>query len=320
MCFLSMQCLPRVIIWRRKAAVVTTVLCCGDLTILLASHSPNSPRSNKSEQCFLLKVLILISHNLWENLSAMSPLRSGKFHHGKVVWWSEYRAQLLHVLVPPPQLLRAVCLFSHCWHLVFCKPEPSILQEATASVDDNLLQAHRCAMMLSAVTWALNYCYWPQDYLIHAIWVVQHGQFSVYLTEGKKPDNKIRTNYLRPVTSSNTALQVFPFSLFLWFCSWITQPIFPDRLFLQSKGQCTVNFSFESSNLHLLSWGNIVWPDSGIFCVTLGISLANSSSSSCMECLGPQIFLSMPISSKHFKTSDCLFYSFILFNEAFIIP
>lgn len=136
----------------------------------------------------------------------------------------------------------------------------------------------------------------------------------------KKTDNKIRIKYLRPVTSSNAALQVFPFSLFLWFCSWITQPIFPDRLFLQSKGQCTVNFSFESSNLHLLPWGNIVWPDSGIFHVTLDISLANSCSSSCMECPGPQVFLSMPTSSKHFKPSDCLFYSFILFNEALIIP
>lgn len=118
-----LECVPSIcsafqeIIWRRKSAVVTTVLCCGDLIILLAFYSPNCLPPNKSLKCFLFKILILIAHNLWENLSAMSPLRSGKFHHGKAAWWSEYRAQLLHVLLTwfssPPQLLRAVCLSSH---------------------------------------------------------------------------------------------------------------------------------------------------------------------------------------------------------------
>lgn len=171
------------------------------------------------------------------------------------------------LLLPSTPAAGSCVLLFTCWHLVFCKPESLTPQEAMASVGDNLVQAHGCAMMLSAVMWALNYCCWLQDYLIQAIFGCT-ACAAFHISEGKKPDNKIRTNYLRPVTSSNTALQVLLFSLFLWFCNWITQPIFPDRLLLQSKGQRTVSFSFESSNLHLLSWGNVVWPDSDTFHVT----------------------------------------------------
>lgn len=72
------------------------------------------------------------------------------------------------LLLPTSPAAESCVVIFMCWHLVFCKPESLILQEAMASVDDNLVQAHRCAMMLSAVMWALNYCYWLHDYLIQA--------------------------------------------------------------------------------------------------------------------------------------------------------
>lgn len=156
---------------KEKAAVVTTILCCSDLIILLSFHSPNYLPFNKSQKCFLLKILILLSHNLGANLSAVSPLRFGKFHRGKA-GWSAYRAQRFHVLWPAspqhPAAERWVLIFT-CWHLVFCKPESLILQEAMAPADASLVQAHRCAMMLSALIEAPNYCCWLHGYLIQAI-------------------------------------------------------------------------------------------------------------------------------------------------------
>ena len=114
MCSFSVQCLLRVIIPKEKSCNHDTgpLLLCFDILspILIPSHSP------KSQQLLSLKVLILTHSNLWESVSTMFLLRLGELCYVKAGWWSEYRAQLLYMLVTcffsQSWLLRIVCLFS----------------------------------------------------------------------------------------------------------------------------------------------------------------------------------------------------------------
>lgn len=139
---------------------------------LLAFHSPNCLPFNKLQQCILFILFWFLWVITYEK-PHLQYLHWGLINSTMVKQASDQSTELNDFVywrpVSPHQpSCWELCVYFMCWHLVFCKPESLILQEAMASLDDNLVQAHRCAMMLSAVMWALHYCYWLHDNLIQA--------------------------------------------------------------------------------------------------------------------------------------------------------